>query len=210
MSTRKRCARPEAALQGACDIVAEKWSEDPETRQWLSEQAFGFGRIHSQVKRGKKEEAAKYEMYFDHQEPVKRIPSHRLLAMKRGEAEGLLKVNLELDDDFVLRKLRTRMVTNRQFEFHQDTARDGGGLLSTAAVAGIESATLQQLKEQADEEAIQVFTQNLRELLLAPPAGPRVTMGIDPAFEPDVRLRLSMEPESSWKARTIYPTPPSK
>ena len=93
-----------AALQGACDIVAETWSENAETRSWLVEQAIGFGQIHSQVKRGKREAAGKFEMYFDHRESVKRIPSHRLLGMKRGEAEGFLRVSLKLDEVYILRK----------------------------------------------------------------------------------------------------------
>ncbi len=82
----------DTALQGALDIIAEQWSEDLATRNWMTEQAFASGKVTSQVKRGKKEEASKYELYIDHQEPASRIPSHRLLAMLRGEAEGVLRV----------------------------------------------------------------------------------------------------------------------
>ncbi len=198
----------QAALAGACDIVAEHWSENTETRRWLSEQASGFGRVHSQVKRGKKADAAKYEMYFDHQEPVKRVPSHRLLAMKRGEAEGLLRVGVELDDDYVLQKLKPRLVSDRRFEFHRellDTVDDCYGRLLLPAT---ESATLQELKERADDEAIQVFTQNLRELLLAAPAGPRVTMGIDPGFRTGCKVAVVDGTGKFLESRTIFPTPP--
>ena len=198
----------QAALQGACDIVAEQWSEDVETRRWLSEQASDFGRIHSQVKRGKKEDAAKFEMYFDHQEPVKRVPSHRLLAMKRGEADGLLQVGVELDDDYVLRQLKPRLVTNRQFEFHQELLATVEDCYQRLLLPATESATLQELKERADDEAIQVFAQNLRELLLAPPAGPRVTMGIDPGFRTGCKVAVVDGTGKFLESRTIFPTPP--
>jgi len=198
----------QAALAGACDIVAEQWSEDVETRRWLSEQATGFGRVRSQVKRGKKDDAAKFEMYFDHHEPVKRIPSHRLLAMKRGEAEGLLRVSLELDDDFVLRKLRPQLAPHRQFEFHRELLDTVEDCYKRLLLPATESATLQQLKEQADEEAIGVFAQNLRELLLAAPAGPQVTMGIDPGFRTGCKVAVVDGTGKFLESRTIYPTPP--
>jgi uncharacterized protein len=198
----------QAALDGACDIVAERWSENLETRRWLNEQASGFGRIHSQVKRDKKADAAKFEMYFDHQEPVKRVPSHRLLAMKRGEAEGLLRVGVELDDDYVLGKLTPRLVTNRQFEFYRELLKTAEDCYQRLLLPATESATLQQLKEQADEEAIQVFAQNLRELLLAAPAGPRVTMGIDPGFRTGCKVAVVDGTGKFVESRTIYPTPP--
>jgi len=200
----------QAALQGACDIVAEQWSEDVEIRRWLSEQASGFGRVRSQVKRGKKEDAAKFEMYFDHREPVKRVPSHRLLAMKRGEAEGLLRVGVELDDEYVLGKLKPRLAHNRRFEFHQELLQTAEDCYRRLLLPATESATLQELKERADDEAIQVFAQNLRELLLAPPAGPRVTMGIDPGFRTGCKVAVLDGTGKFLESRTIFPTPPRK
>jgi len=198
----------QAALQGACDIVAEQWSEDLETRRWLSAQAREFGRVHSQVKRGKKEDAAKFEMYFDHQEPVKRVPSHRVLAMKRGEAEGLLSVGVELDDDYAVRQLQQRLAHNRQFEFHPELLQTVADCYRRLLLPAIESATLQELKERADEEAIQVFVQNLRQLLLAPPAGPHVTLGIDPGYRTGCKLAVVDRTGKFLESRTIYPTPP--
>ncbi len=198
----------QAALQGACDIVAEQWSEDIDIRQWLGQQANGFGRVHSKVKRGKKEEAAKFEMYFDHHEPVKRVPSHRLLAMKRGEANGLLRVGVELDDEFVLRKLMQRLVPNRQFEFHRELLASVDDCYRRLLMPATESATLQRLKEQADDEAILVFNQNLRDLLLAAPAGPRVTMGIDPGFRTGCKVAVVDGTGKFLESCTIYPTPP--
>ena len=162
-----------AALEGACDIVAEVWSENAETRNWLMHQALGYGHVHSHVKRGKKESGRKFETYFSCRESVKRIPSHRFLAMKRGESEGVLRIDLELDDDFVLRTLRKRLLTNRHFEFSHDLNQTVEDAYTRLMLPATESAVVQQLKQQADEEAIRVFATNLRDLLLAPPAGPR-------------------------------------
>ena len=198
----------QTALQGALDIVAEHWSEDSETRRWLSDQANEFGRVRSRVKRGKKDEAAKFELYFDHQEAVKRIPSHRLLAMRRGETEGLLRVNVELDDSYVLRKLNPRLAHNRQFEFHRDLVETIEDCYRRLLLPATESATQQRLKEQADDEAIQVFVQNLRELLLAPPAGPQVTMGIDPGFRTGCKVAIVDGTGKFRESKAIFPTPP--
>lgn len=197
----------ETALAGGCDIVAEQWSEDATTRSWLVEQARS-ATIVSQVRRGKKEAAGKFEMYFDHQEPLRRVPSHRLLAMKRGEAEGMLRVGVQLDDDYVLRKLKTKLVRNARFEFHDDLLRTVEDCYGRLLQPATESAVLQQLKETADEEAIAVFAKNLRELLLAPPAGPHVTIGIDPGFRTGCKVAVVDGTGKFLASSTIYPTPP--
>lgn len=197
-----------AALQGACDIVAEQWSDGVETRKWLVQQAAEYGRIVSQVKRGKREEAKKFEMYFDYQEPVNRVPSHRLLAMQRGDAEGLLRVGLQLDDEFVLRKLKPQLVHNPQFEFYRDLLETAEDCYKRLLLPATESSVMQDLKERADEEAIRVFGKNLRELLLAPPAGPRVTIGIDPGFRTGCKLAVVDGTGKFLLNTTIYPTPP--
>ena len=198
----------EAALQGACDIVAEHWSEDAETRRWLAAQAAGFGKITSKVKRGKKDSGSKFEMYFDHQEAVKRVPSHRFLAMKRGEAEGILRIGLKLDDAFVLRKLTPQLAHNRRFEFHRALSATVKDCYERLLLPAVESSVLQGLKEKSDEEAIAVFAKNMRELLLAPPAGPQVTIGIDPGFRTGCKVAVVDGTGRFVDSATIYPTPP--
>jgi len=197
-----------SALQGACDIVAEVWSEDAATRGWLAEQAVGFGQVVSKVKRGKQEAGSKFEMYFDHGEPVKRIPSHRFLAMKRGEAEGILRVGLQLDDEFTLRKLKQRLAHNARFEFHRDLLTTVEDCYTRLLHPATESAVLQELKEKADDEAIRVFASNLRELLLAAPAGPKVTIGLDPGFRTGCKVAVVDGTGKFLANTTIYPTPP--
>ncbi|MDG2384441.1 MAG: Tex family protein [Pirellulaceae bacterium] len=198
----------QAALRGACDIVAEVWSEDAETRQWLVEQATNDGQIASHVKRGKKEAASKFEMYFDHRESVNRIPSHRFLAMKRGEAEGLLRISLELDDQYVTRKLQQKLIHNHQFEFCDALRQTVVDCYERLLLSATESTVVQSLKEDADGDAIIVFAKNLRELLLAPPAGPRVTVGIDPGFRTGCKVAVVDGTGKFLAHATIYPTPP--
>ncbi len=180
----------DAALQGALDIIAEQWSEDAATRGWMRDQAFADGQVCSRVKRGKKEEASKFELYLDHQESARRIPSHRLLAMLRGEAEGLLNVSVALDQSQVLPQLTQRLVHNRTFEFRQELVSTVQDCYERLLMPATQSTVLQTLKEQADEEAIGVFGKNLRELLLAAPAGPRVTIGIDPGFRTGCKVAV--------------------
>lgn len=196
------------ALQGACDIVAEHWAADVQTRGWLAEQAVGFGQICSRVKRGKKDAASKFEMYFDHCESIKRVPSHRLLAMKRGESESVLRIFLKLDDEFILRKLKLQWAHNRQFEFHRELISTAVDCYERLLLPAIESSVLQDLKEKADEEAIAVFAKNMRELLLAPPAGPKVTIGIDPGFRTGCKVAVVDGTGMYVDSVTIYPTPP--
>lgn len=198
----------EAALQGACDIVAETWSENVDTRSWLAKQAVEYGQIHSQIKRGKKEAGRKFEMYFDHHEPARRIPSHRILAMQRGQAEGYLRVSLKLDDEYVLRKLRPQYAFNQRFEFHKELLATVADCYHRLLLPATESTLLQNLKDQADVESIRVFAKNLRELLLAPPAGPLVTMGIDPGFRTGCKVAVVDGTGKFLANATIFPTPP--
>ena len=178
------------ALQGALDIVAETWADQATTRTWLAKEAKSKGRVTSQVKRGKKEEATKFEMYHEFGEPAARIPSHRLLAMLRGETEGMLRVGIEVDTDQTVSQLKQQLVTNRQFEFYGDLLTAVEDCCERLLMPATETTVLQELKEKADEEAISVFGKNLRELLLAPPAGPKVTIGIDPGFRTGCKLAV--------------------
>lgn len=197
----------DAALQGACDIVAEHWSEDVPTRSWLVEQARS-GRLVAQVKRGKNDPASKFAMYFDHSEPVARVPSHRFLAMQRGEAEGILHLRVQLQDDVVLDKLRRQLVRNTAFEFFPELQRTVEDCYTRLLLPATESAILQQRKEAADEEAVAVFARNLRELLLAPPAGPKVTIGIDPGFRTGCKVAVVDGTGKFLTSATIFPTAP--
>ena len=200
---------PATALQGALDIVTETWADQATTRTWLAKEARSRGRVTSQVKRGKKEEAAaKFEMYCDFGESAAKIPSHRLLAVLRGESEGLLRVGIEVDKEQTVLQLRQQLVTNRQFEFHSDLLAAVEDCCERLLLPATETTVLQELKEKADHEAIAVFGKNLRELLLSPPAGPKVTIGIDPGFRTGCKVAVVDGTGKFLTNTTIYPTPP--
>ena len=198
---------PEAALEGASHIVAERWSELRDVREWLFEQSES-GRVRSKVKRGKKEEGEKFELYFDFSEPLKRIVSHRFLAMKRGEKEGFLNLSVELNDDYFVRGLKRQLLKNRNFEFARELDQWVETTYKSHFLPAVASYWLAQLKEDADAEAIKVFSSNLRELLLAPPAGKQVTMGIDPGFRTGCKVAVVDATGQFLEHKTIYPTAP--
>ncbi len=199
---------PATALQGALDIVAETWADQAVTRTWLTKEAKLRGRVTSQVKRGKKEEANKFEIYHEFGEPAAKIPSHRLLAMLRGESEGMLRVGIEVDKERTVSQLKQQLVTNRQFEFYGDLLNTVEDCCERLLMPATETTVLQELKERADEEAIAVFGKNLRELLLSPPAGPKVTIGIDPGFRTGCKVAVVDGTGKFLTSTTIYPTPP--
>lgn len=198
----------DAALQGALAIVAEQWSEDVTLRSWMLDDAVASGKVTSTVKRGKKKEAEKFELYFDHREAVGKIPSHRLLAMLRGEAEGLLRVGIAMDDGRAVSRMKSQFIHDRQFEFYRDLVGAIGDCYERLLQPATQSSVLQNLKEQADTDAIEVFGKNLHELLMASPAGPRVTLGIDPGFRTGCKLAVVDETGKFLATSTIYPTPP--
>ncbi|TWU05815.1 Tex family protein [Stieleria varia] len=210
VSAEKEVPDTQAALAGALDIVAEVWSEDADTRQWLLDRATKFGKVVSSVKRGKKkvEGADKFEQYFERQESVSRIPGHRILAMLRGSAEGILNVALELDSGREVGDLRRQLVTNPQFEFAKELSECVTDCFDRLLMPATESSIVAQLKEQADDEAIAVFGKNLHELLMAAPAGPRVTIGIDPGFRTGCKVAVLDGTGQFLTNTTIYPTPP--
>ncbi|QDV46004.1 30S ribosomal protein S1 [Stieleria neptunia] len=200
----------QSALAGAMDIIAEQWSDDPQTRTWLADQASKFGKVTSVVKRGKKsaEGAEKFDQYFERQESVNRIPGHRLLAMLRGSAEGILRLGVALEGDRELTDLKRKLVPNRNGDFAAELNECVEDCYERLLMPATESSVLGQLKERADAEAIEVFGKNLRELLMAPPAGPRVTIGIDPGFRTGCKVAVVDGTGKFLENATIYPTPP--
>ncbi|MCA9037894.1 MAG: RNA-binding transcriptional accessory protein [Planctomycetaceae bacterium] len=203
----KEVADETAALQGACDIVAETWSEDVNARRQLLEQA-ERSELACSVKRGKAEDGSKFEMYFDSRERISRMPSHRFLAMQRGVDEGVLKVGLVMDDDQATRKLRQQFLHNPSFEFRAILEQTVDDCYKRLLHPATESAVMQKLKEKADADAIEVFARNLRELLLAAPAGPQVTIGLDPGFRTGCKVAVVDATGKYLTSTAIYPTPP--
>ena len=197
----------ESALRGACDIVAEDWADNAEIRAVVRE-AMQQGLLASAVRREWAEKPSKFEMYYDHREPLAKVPSHRYLAMRRGESEEVLRVGIEMDQEAVIRRVAGRLVTNPSFLFRRELLDTAADCCQRLLLPSVEAALLGEMKDTADEEAIQVFSQNLRELLLAPPAGQRVVMGIDPGFRTGCKVAVVDATGKFLENATIYPTPP--
>ena len=197
----------EDALKGARDIIAEQVSEDERSRSQIRNQFSRQAIITSKVVKGKEEEAAKYKDYFDFSEPLKRCTSHRLLAIRRGESEGLLKVSISPNDEECTERLERSYVrgNNECSRQVQEAVRDAYKRLLKPSIE-TEFAALS--KEKADEEAIRVFAGNLRQLLLAPPLGQKRVMGIDPGYRTGCKIVCLDAQGNLLHNETIYPHPP--
>ena len=198
------------ALQGARDIIAEQISEDEHSRQTLRRIYSREAVITSKAVKGKSEtpEAAKYRDYFEWSEPLKRCTSHRLLAMRRGESEGVLRVTITpADDEHATEQVARRYVKSgtRAAEQVEMASCDAYKRLLRPS---IETEFAASSKEQADEEAIRVFATNLKQLLLAAPLGQRRIMGIDPGFRTGCKVVCLDAQGALLHNETIYPHPP--
>ena len=197
----------EAALQGARDIIAEKMSEHEQTRARLRRLFERRGRIFSKVIRGRELEGQKYELYFNNKEPVSRIPSHRLLAMLRGEEEGFLRVKVEPSEEEAFALLDSIHVKGRN-EAAQEVEDAVTDAYKRLLQPQMETEMRQQAKVKADEEAIRVFADNVRQLLLAPPLGEKVVMGIDPGFRTGCKVVVLDRQGGLLEHTAIFPHPP--
>lgn len=197
----------EDALKGARDIIAEQVSENEQSRNNVRN---AFGRdavLTSKVVKTKEAEAAKYRDYFDWQEPLKRCSSHRLLAIRRGEAEGVLKVAITPNDEVCLERLERQYVRGRN-ESSKQIEMAVNDSYKRLLKPSIESEYANMSKEKADEEAIRVFAENLRQLLLASPLGQKRVMGIDPGFRTGCKVVCLDAQGNLLHNENIYPHPP--
>ena len=200
----------EDALKGARDIIAEQVNEDERARNLIRNQFNRQAMITSKVVKGKeKEEAAlKYRDYFDFSEPLKKCTSHRLLAIRRGEAEGILKVSITPDDESVCTERLERQYVHGNGECSAQVTEAVNDAYKRLLKPAIETEFSALSKEKADEEAIRVFAENLRQLLLAPPLGQKRTMGIDPGYRTGCKVVCLDAQGTLLHNEAIYPHPP--
>lgn len=200
----------EDALKGARDIIAEQVNEDERARNLIRNQFSRQAMITSKVVKGKeKEEAAlKYRDYFDFCEPLKKCTSHRLLAIRRGEAEGILKVSITPDDESACTERLERQYVHGNGECSAQVAEAVNDAYKRLLKPAIETEFSALSKEKADEEAIRVFAKNLRQLLLAPPLGQKRTMGIDPGYRTGCKVVCLDAQGTLLHNEAIYPHPP--
>ncbi|MBR2151605.1 MAG: RNA-binding transcriptional accessory protein [Prevotella sp.] len=198
-----------AALAGAQDIIAEQVSEDERCRNQVRSAYRREAFIVSKAVKGKKDtdEAQKYSDYFDWEEPLKRCSSHRLLAMRRGESEGFLRLQLTIDDDEAISRLQRLYVrgNGRCQHLVAEAVEDGYKRLLQPS---IETEFMNLGKERADEEAIKVFAENLRQLLLSAPLGQKRVMGVDPGFRTGCKVVCLDAQGNLLHHEAVFPHPP--
>lgn len=200
----------EDALKGARDILAEQISEDERSRNLMRNQFQRQAIIQSKVVKGKESEetSAKYRDYFDFCEPLKKCSSHRLLALRRGESEGVLKVSIFPEDEDMCNERLQRLFVRANNECAHQVEEALTDAYKRLLKPAIETEFAALSKEKADEEAIRVFAENLRQLLLAPPLGQKRVMGIDPGFRTGCKVVCLDAQGTLLHNEAIYPHPP--
>ncbi|EST54386.1 hypothetical protein T458_13880 [Brevibacillus panacihumi W25] len=198
----------EEALQGAMDIVAEHIADDPEIRQWIRKQTLQKGQLLSEQKAEEADEKNVYQMYYAYSEPVKKVVPHRVLAINRGESEGILKVTVEAPVADILAWVERRVIRQETIAraLLQRTIEDAYKRLIAPSV---EREVRTELTEAAEEQAIHIFSENLRNLLLQPPVKGKVVLGVDPAYRTGCKLAVVDETGKLLEVAVIYPTPPA-
>jgi len=199
----------ETAIEGAKDIIAELISEDEAVRNQARKLFHTKGQITSKVLKSRKEEAGLFQDYFDFSEPIARCPSHRFLAISRGDDEGFLRVSIAIDQEDLLHYIRKNYIKQSKSYNHElESAFEDG--VKRLLLPSIENQIRTEYKAKADTEAIKVFTQNLRQLLLAAPLGEKRVLAIDPGYRTGCKIVcLSAQGDLLEKA-TIFPHLPQK
>ncbi|QPG53361.1 RNA-binding transcriptional accessory protein [Heyndrickxia coagulans] len=208
VSAEKQVASAEEALQGAKDIIAEMVSDEPKYRGWIRGQTFKTGVMASTVKDEEKDEKKVYEMYYAYEEPVRKIVPHRVLALNRGEKENILRVSIEADTERILAYLNRQVIRSEASitsGIVKEAVEDGYKRLIEPA---IEREIRNELSEKAEDRAIHIFAENLRNLLLQPPLKGKTVLGVDPAYRTGCKLAVVDETGKVLKIGVIYPHPP--
>ena len=199
----------EEALQGAHEIVAEQISDNPDFRTWIRSYTKNKGVYQSKVKDADKDEKGVYEMYYDFAEPINKMVSHRVLASNRGEKEEILKVSIVVEEEKIYEYLERQLVQNTRAvtaEFVREAYKDSYKRFIGPA---IEREIRNELTEEADEQAINIFGENLRNLLLQPPLKGKVVLGFDPAYRTGCKLAVVDETGKVLAIEVIYPHKPA-
>ncbi|WP_042342471.1 Tex family protein [Bacillus timonensis] len=208
ISAEKEVLTVEDAIQGAKDIIAEWISDDATFRQWIRNETFKLGTIETTVKDQEKDEKNVYEMYYEYKEPIHKVVPHRVLAMNRGEKEEILRVTIEAPLDRILTFLQRKIVKKENspvVSYILETIEDSYKRLIQPS---IEREIRKELTEKAEDRAIHIFSENLRNLLLQPPLKGKIVLGVDPAYRTGCKLAVVDETGKVLAIDVIYPHPP--
>ncbi|OAS86178.1 MULTISPECIES: Tex family protein [Metabacillus] len=198
----------EEAINGAKDIIAEQLSDEPKYRQWIRDVTFKKGMISSVVKDEEKDEKNVYEMYYEYEEPIQKIVPHRVLALNRGEKEEILRVSIQPPHDQIVGYIQKQELKGKAtivYDIMIETIEDAYKRLIQPS---IEREIRKELSEKAEDRAIHIFSENLRNLLLQPPLKGRMVLGVDPAFRTGCKLAIVDQTGKMLHIGVIYPHPP--
>ncbi|MED0680962.1 Tex family protein [Aneurinibacillus thermoaerophilus] len=207
ISQEKGVASAEEAIQGASDIIAEQVADDPDVRSWVREYTIKHATLITSKKEDEPSGKKVYEMYYEYSEPVSRMAPHRVLAVNRAEREGILRVKLALDSAPILQHLERNWIRKNSIAAEQlkSALEDGYKRLIAPAV---EREVRGLLTEKAEEQAIHIFAENLRQLLLQAPLKNRVVLALDPAYRTGCKTAVLDETGKLLEVAVVYPTPP--
>ncbi|HJV32301.1 MAG TPA: Tex family protein [Bacillales bacterium] len=208
LSEEKGVVTTDEAIAGAKDIIAESVSDDAESRKWIRKETFKSGTVISAVKDKEKDDKKVYEMYYEYEEPVSKIVPHRTLALNRGEKEEILRVTIKSNTDVIIGYLSKKWIKTQVSPAAAvvlEAIEDGYKRLIQPS---IEREIRNELTEKAEEQAIHIFSENLRNLLLQPPLKGKVVLGLDPAYRTGCKLAVVDDTGKVLKIDVIYPHPP--
>ncbi|WP_308161993.1 Tex family protein [Bacillus sp. ISL-75] len=208
LSEEKEVLTVEDAIAGAKDIIAEWVSDDAESRKWIRKETFKSGAVVSVVKEAEKDEKNVYEMYYEYEEPVNKIVPHRILALNRGEKEDILRVSIRMNADLILSYLSRKWIRIQHSPSAPTVLEAMEDSYKRLIQPSIEREIRNELTDKGEEQAIHIFSENLRNLLLQPPLKGKVVIGVDPAYRTGCKLAVVDETGKVLKIDVIYPHPP--
>ncbi|MGV3487959.1 MAG: Tex family protein [Tuberibacillus sp.] len=200
----------EAALEGACDIIAEKISDDAAVRKYIRDLTFKKGVMETEKKKNAEDERGVYEMYYEYEEKVNQIVPHRVLAINRGEKDNVLKVSIRTPEDELTAWIERRLLKGKAGSTTAEEALAAAARDAYKRLIGpaIEREIRQSLTEKAEAQAIHVFSENLQQLLMQPPIKNKIVLGVDPAYRTGCKLAVVDATGKVLHISVIYPTPP--
>ncbi|WP_144470283.1 Tex family protein [Bacillus pumilus] len=204
----KEVTSVEEALEGAQHIIAEQLADDPDMRKWIRSETYQKGSLITSGKDIENDEKNVYEMYYDYQEPIKKIVPHRVLAVNRGEKEGILKATIEPPAENIRFYLDKQVIKGKQTTARPFIEAAIDDAYKRLIQPSIEREIRKELTEKAEEQAIHIFAENLRKLLLQPPMKGKRVLGVDPAFRTGCKLAVVDDTGKVHHIGVIYPHPP--
>lgn len=200
----------EDALKGALDIIAETIAENPEIRGYLRNLIFNTGVLISKVKKEFEGKKSKFEIYYDFNESIKKIPSHRILAIRRGAKEAILGHKITVDDERCLEYIDSKVIKDQNSIFYNDILNAVEDCFDRLIFPSTENEVFGLKIEEAEKEAIEVFSKNLKNLLLSPPAGHKMIMGVDPGFRSGCKVAIIDKNGDFKEYEAIFPHEPQR